>query len=769
MNTELGKKTKQISKTNSISKTQKNSKNANTRTDSEGDYNSWLNRMSTGKRGSTTPAPPSPSVPSYTNESWVSTGKRIIANKPLSNTSSSQNQRWSRIRHYFRVNREYRGNNSIEFREPYELGGLPRLQRYSSKDWLHNTLNIQSSAILHQIRGPILAMSAWATLVSLVHLGLKRMFGPTSRAAARLCLPTAPHSLLVSSLGLLLVFRTNSAYQRFAEGVKIWERILSTSRDFARLMKLYEHDIGGARRERVTKLLAAFPYLLRHRIRPNLVLRDVMDPTVKRDEHSLLLYNDLATTDNDEESLAVAEQEETRYATPTPASGRTSNTQTNNHKSDAVNQAAKTNKHRRQKTPRQLYWVDKRTLPWRLLPPNAMQDCARAQNRPLWVCDRMAAELVVIPNSETFTSRERLVILGKVEKLSQAIGECERIHQTVVPLNYARHALRSLAVWLFSLPFALVKDLGLLTGPTLAIMSWLLFGVYEIGYSIEDPFQGTLRLSILCDGIRRDVLGDELNKNSAYELPEEIVPAKQQTTAPTSMSTSTQDHATLSAAASSVTTQTPKSSAATPTHAKTHAVNGDAKNEPSIQGTPRIRALPQDPDVIPKKIDTFFHDADRTNENHDSWVIERIRTPQPPPPQTSAQHTPPPTQPKPYSPPLDNEESDIDAYEDELPYAQSHLEKTDRLIHTHPPPSQKLPPSGKLSPPTSTQRRTPKPIKPLYPPRRKTLDTRQKNASWGTWVSQQETISALTNDDDDWMEYEDDDRVVSRSATAGTV
>mmetsp|Transcript_6792 Transcript_6792/g.8361 ORF Transcript_6792/g.8361 Transcript_6792/m.8361 type:complete len:752 (-) Transcript_6792:538-2793(-) len=629
VNSELGKNIKtqkqQISKTNSISKTRDKSPTqslSNARTDSEGDYNSWLNRMSTGKRVSSTPrsSPPSPSV--YTpNESWVSTGKRIIANKPL-RSNSADNFR-SRIRHYFKKNREYRGNNSIEFREPYELGGLPRLQRYSSKDWLHNTLNIQSSAILHQIRGPILAMSAWATFVSVVHLGLKRMFGPSSRAAARLCLPsTAPHSLLVSSLGLLLVFRTNSAYQRFAEGVKIWERILSTSRDFARLMKLYEHDIGGGRRERVTKLLAAFPYLLRHRIRPNLVLRDVMDPTVKRDEHSLLLYNDLATTDEDEESLAVAEQEETRHATPAPAS----------HKSDAVNQAAKTNKHRRQKTPRQLYWVDKRTLPWRLLPPNAMQDCARAQNRPLWVCDRMAAELVVVPNSETFTSRERLLLLGKVEKLSQAIGECERIHQTVVPLNYARHALRSLAVWLFSLPFALVKDLGLLTGPTLAIMSWLLFGVYEIGYSIEDPFQGTLRLSILCDGIRRDVLGDELNKNSAYELPEEVVPTKQQTTAPTSTSTSTsttttQDHATLSATpASSVTTQKPETGAAATPHAQPHAVNGDDRNKPSVQVTPSIRTPPQDLEFIPTKIDAFFHDADRTNENHDSWVIERIQS-----------------------------------------------------------------------------------------------------------------------------------------------
>jgi hypothetical protein len=46
----------------------------------------------------------------------------------------------------------------------------------------------------------------------------------------------------------------------------------------------------------------------------------------------------------------------------------------------------------------------------------------------------------------------------------------------------------------------------------------LLFGVYQIGYSIEDPFQGSLRLSILCDAIRKDVLGETLERESAYTL-----------------------------------------------------------------------------------------------------------------------------------------------------------------------------------------------------------------------------------------------------------
>jgi Bestrophin, RFP-TM, chloride channel len=109
-------------------------------------------------------------------------------------------------------------------------------------------------------------------------------------------------------------------------------------------------------------------------------------------------------------------------------------------------------------------------------------------------------------------------LVSHVDKLSRLVGDCERIHQTCVPLNYARHSLRALTLWLLSLPFALVKDLQFLTGPALFLVSWLLFGVYEIGYAIEDPFQGTLRLSIICDTIRRDVLGDEIIRSTAFNL-----------------------------------------------------------------------------------------------------------------------------------------------------------------------------------------------------------------------------------------------------------
>ncbi|KAG7369122.1 bestrophin, RFP-TM, chloride channel [Nitzschia inconspicua] len=411
-------------------------------------------------------------------------------------TSSSQNRNDGRQngrnnntgkRRYLLGQHEKKEASEIKMREAEELGGIPRSDRYSSSDWWHNTMSLPSSAILRAIRGPVFFMTLWAAILSIIH---RRLVLTNPGAAELMSIPLAPHSLMVSALSLLLVFKTNSAYQRFAEGRKIWETIINNARDLYRMMNLYEREMGRTKRRRLQRLLAAFPYLLRHRIRPNLVMYRLDDEENVRDpEYSIVLYQDKAGNDLDPEAAAVATQEE--------------------------------NEGKSRRKPRPLYWVDKRTLPWRLLPPNALEPCARAQNRPLWVCDRMACEIRNIPDGPNFTARERLALISKVEKLSGSIGACERIHQTVVPLNYARHSLRALTLFLFTLPFCLVQPLKLLTAPALFLISWLMFGIYEIGYSIEDPFQGTLRLSVLCDAIRRDVLADEVIRSTAFEPSED--------------------------------------------------------------------------------------------------------------------------------------------------------------------------------------------------------------------------------------------------------
>ena len=128
-------------------------------------------------------------------------------------------------------------------------------ERYSTKDWLHNLATIPSSRLLKRINGVIFFNFLWSTVVYVLHNILK-FESPGSRC----------HSLLGGALGLLLVFRTNTAYNRFWEGRKIWERLLSSLRDMGRMTVVYGDVIGNAAVSRMLLLLCVFPMILQEHV-----------------------------------------------------------------------------------------------------------------------------------------------------------------------------------------------------------------------------------------------------------------------------------------------------------------------------------------------------------------------------------------------------------------------------------------------------------------------------------------------------------------------
>ncbi len=77
-------------------------------------------------------------------------------------------------------------------------------------------------------------------------------------------IPVAPHLLLGNALGLLLVFRTNSAYDRFWEARKIWGSMISRLRILAHFA---HRSMTGVDREHVLMLLTAMPAVFLHHLR----------------------------------------------------------------------------------------------------------------------------------------------------------------------------------------------------------------------------------------------------------------------------------------------------------------------------------------------------------------------------------------------------------------------------------------------------------------------------------------------------------------------
>jgi len=253
-------------------------------------------------------------------------------------------------------------------------------------------------------------------------------------------LPTlSAHTLLGSGLSLLLVFRTNSAYQRFQEGRKIWNDILDLSRDIALSVALYRKDAGSRKIQIIRTSLQAFPFAMQRHVRSN-------DSSEIKDRLQSLLDQLQQQHTKKEGDIGIPSPGETSVGYYTPP-----------------------------------------------------------RNRPLQIIHRMLKTIKSIRNNEDiFTNRERVWLLGMVNNLSHTVGRCERLVQTPVPMSYARHTMRFVSAWTLTLPLALVGNLRWLTVPVVLAITWALFGILEIGHSIEDPFRDTIAITPICEAIYHD-------------------------------------------------------------------------------------------------------------------------------------------------------------------------------------------------------------------------------------------------------------------------
>ncbi|GAB5373199.1 hypothetical protein AAMO2058_001729900 [Amorphochlora amoebiformis] len=321
-----------------------------------------------------------------------------------------------------------------------EALAIPQAHRYVSKDWLHILREMPRSTTLSRIKGIVSSHAIWAFSLALFH---KFIF-----ALPHFASPT----LVTPALGLLLVFRTNAAYNRFWEGCQLWEKLTDQSRCLIRYATLYAPHAGPARAYRIGRLLTAFALVLK-------------------------------------QHLTHERAEETEYV--------------------------------------EKYLLEERDI----------QALATVGNRPLFLLNLIAAEVQAIPESLPtvadggFSSRERLAMMRMIDVMTTVIGSCERIVQTPVPLNYARHTSRFLTFWCLTLPLALVHELGFAVVPVTALVVWAMFGIQEIGLMIEEPFRRSLSLHVFCNTIHHDIqetlscYKNKLEKEEAeeYEPSLEIV------------------------------------------------------------------------------------------------------------------------------------------------------------------------------------------------------------------------------------------------------
>ncbi|MEN9229604.1 MAG: bestrophin family ion channel [Thermostichus sp. DG02_5_bins_236] len=224
-------------------------------------------------------------------------------------------------------------------------------------------------------------------------------------------------------LGLMLVFRTNTAYERFWEGRKAWGSLVNDVRNLARLIWVaIEEQQPGDREEKVKALhlLPAFAVAMKQHLRQEFLPEEIQS----------------------------------------------------------------------------------------LVSPQQLQRLKSLNHPPLqiafWVGDYLQQQY----ETHRVEVYQLTIMVERLNSMVDALGACERILMTPMPLAYALHLKQLLLLYCLSLPFQMVQGLGWMTGPITGLVSFMLFGIEEIGIEIENPFgrdPNDLPLDVICGKMQHNI------------------------------------------------------------------------------------------------------------------------------------------------------------------------------------------------------------------------------------------------------------------------
>jgi putative membrane protein len=263
---------------------------------------------------------------------------------------------------------------------------------YDARSWFRLLLRLRGS-VVPALALRVLGVAALGLLAAWLH----------ERSGFHV--PSLAHTMLGAALGLLLVFRTNSSYDRFWEGRRLLGMMVNRARDLERQAVSYiqGEDAAAARERAEVRRLITLLYVL---IRQYLRRERELDPLVAE---GLLSSEERARL----EPVAVR---------PVVA----------------------------------FTWISLR-----------LAACAQAGR----------------------LTEHRLVVMDQnLTSFSDSWGGAERILKTPIPFAYAHHIKAFLALFAFTLPFALSAEMRWFTPLAAAAIAFALFGIDEIGVEIEDPF-----------------------------------------------------------------------------------------------------------------------------------------------------------------------------------------------------------------------------------------------------------------------------------------
>ena len=141
--------------------------------------------------------------------------------------------------------------------------------QYNPKSWLSLIFHSYSRFVLKTMGPALIFMGLFTLLICLIML---EYYGFTRDHFQS---TTALHSLLGIVLGLFLVFRTNSAYDRWWEGRKLWGSMVNSTRNFALKLNAYLPESSADDRAWFARMIPNFVFASKEHLRSGVQLSEL--------------------------------------------------------------------------------------------------------------------------------------------------------------------------------------------------------------------------------------------------------------------------------------------------------------------------------------------------------------------------------------------------------------------------------------------------------------------------------------------------------------
>ena len=157
--------------------------------------------------------------------------------------------------------------------------------KYNPKSWLTFIFSFHKSDTVRILWKELIYIAVLTAIITALELH----FYPTSSVLKNL---TSVYSLLGFVISLLLVFRTNTAYDRWWEGRKLWGSVVNDSRNLSSLLSSF--DLNTSERTYYTDLIIAFSKSMKEHLRRNkLDLPFPLDESASAENQPLWIAHEL--------------------------------------------------------------------------------------------------------------------------------------------------------------------------------------------------------------------------------------------------------------------------------------------------------------------------------------------------------------------------------------------------------------------------------------------------------------------------------------------